>query len=196
MIRNRRGAAGVAAAALTAGLGLGACTVQLPAAPAPAPAPPVVVPTPEEQQAPSTTTPRSTSGCVGHYQTSKTTVNMCYGGDGKLYYSGTDATTGNSIALPATAIGNGTYQSVPNDGYRYTINSTHLVVTRNGSTVSDQTVTNQSLPGGSSSGSSSQTTDPYSDKTYVPGYGYREKTSGQRQQEYGCQQGYVPQSQC
>lgn len=105
-----------------------------PAVVAPALAPPqVVAPTP------------APTGCVGHYQTSKSSVSICYGPGGQLYYTGVDDTSGNSITLPAAATANG-YQTVYNNGYRYTVNSNHLVIDSNGTTVSDQSVI---TPGGS-----------------------------------------------
>jgi hypothetical protein len=102
-----------------------------PAAVTPAPVPPpAVAPTPIP------------TGCVGHYQTSESTVSICYGPNSQLYYTGIDDTSGNSITLPATATANG-YQTVYNNGYRYTVNSSHLVIDRNGTTVSDQSVSNE-----------------------------------------------------
>ncbi|RRO16690.1 hypothetical protein EIL87_12785 [Saccharopolyspora rhizosphaerae] len=93
---------------------------------------------PQYQSQSDHTPPVSTTDCFATYQTTESRVQLCEVG-GQTYYYGSSAV--GSIMLAAYQSGYGTYRTEVNDGYAYTINDHELVVTRNGSVVSEQPVT-------------------------------------------------------
>ncbi len=219
------GVLGLAIGGMTACTGVQRQSPPLPAAnaaPAPHPAVPAPPTAPLPQPAPSTTTrtvtvpeqPKAESpesqtrqgtgdasvGCFASYATTQSTVALCRDASGDVTYHGTSSS--GSITLPAHATSNG-YETSPNNGITYTINSSHLVIEQNGSVIADQAVVgsgsgwgrSSNSPGRSSSGSSG-----YSNG--LKGYqqcGVRcgqEPDSADIQQQYLCEQGILPKSQC
>lgn len=219
------GVLGLAIGGMTACTGAQRQSAPLPAANAalaaqPAvPAPPTA---PLPQPAPSTTTktvtvpaqPKTESsesqtrhnsgdasvGCFASYATAQSTVDLCRDASGDVTYHGTSSS--GSITLPAHATSNG-YETSPNNGVNYTINSSHLVIEQNGSVIADQAVVGSGSDSGSSpnsSGSSSSGSSVYSNG--LKGYqqcGVRcgqEPDSADIQQQYLCERGILPKSRC
>lgn len=115
---------------------LTACVTYLPAAPPPQP---ITVPVPAAPAVPYQVPPSNsvhTTGCVASYETAQSSVDIC-GSAGSLYYYG--SSDSGSITLRAYPSGNG-YATESNDGHVYHVDHTALTITRDGTTLSSQTV--------------------------------------------------------
>lgn len=75
------------------------------------------------------------------YETKQSRVKICKV-DGELLYHGSSAV--GKITLPAHRVSSGTYETEENNGHVYTINSSELVITRDGEVISEQPVTKTS----------------------------------------------------
>ncbi len=72
-------------------------------------------------------------------QTERSVVTICQTGDGQIFYHGQSRGSAGDITLPAQPEGDGFF--AVNGNYRYTVGGGRLVVTSDGETLSDETLT-------------------------------------------------------